>query len=612
MEDNSELNKLPLLLTVGGAIGVVIQAYLLNIDIVTEIHVFGTDNDKTDYKALEEYLLSTQKPYSITILKDYNEINSNYDQQVFEECLLRWYLRYAKKVNPIVCIAGGFKSMSASIHKLTHFLGASKVFHMLSKFNNSDPIEIQNAIANNTVVEINMGEETGWINIRSVLLSFLDWHVLRNENSNIQYIEIPKQFNLTSTLQTITISLKDQYSNSKTLEYPFNSLILLSPQYLNWLREPLDGGNDYDWIKSLPKIDLHCHLGGFATHGDLLYEVQQAHSAPNDFIFSKEPNYPESWPKPKQCISLNEYMNLGNATGSSLLKDYESLKKHIFLMYKHFCEQNLKYVEVRCSPDNYSSSLLSSWKVLEFICETFQKEMIKNDFICHVNLIVIATRKSDGDLSAISRHLALAITVSQHQKSFIFNKMCTVVGVDLAGFESKETRAGYFAADFIGVHRCGLAVTAHAGENDLVEGIWQAVFQLNTRRLGHALHLLDSPDLMRSVVDRKIGIEMCPFANYQIRGFVPMKNINVNYPLMNYLKMGALVSVNTDNIGISNANISDNYLFLSELCPDISRMDVLQLIRNAIETAFIPSEFRIKLISQFSDQIFHSVLKKSQ
>jgi adenosine deaminase len=117
---------------------------------------------------------------------------------------------------------------------------------------------------------------------------------------------------------------------------------------------------------------------------------------------------------------------------------------------------------------------------------------------------------------------------------------------------------------------------------------------------------------MRSVVDRKIGIEMCPFANYQIRGFVPMKNINVNYPLMNYLKMGALVSVNTDNIGISNANISDNYLFLSELCPDISRMDVLQLIRNAIETAFIPSEFRIKLISQFSDQIFHSVLKKSQ
>ena len=190
--------------------------------------------------------------------------------------------------------------------------------------------------------------------------------------------------------------------------------------------------------------------------------------------------------------------------------------------------------------------------------------------------------------------------------------MCTVVGVDLAGFESKETRAGYFAADFIGVHRCGLAVTAHAGENDLVEGIWQAVFQLNTRRLGHALHLLDSPDLMRSVVDRKIGIEMCPFANYQIRGFVPMKNINVNYPLMNYLKMGALVSVNTDNIGISNANISDNYLFLSELCPDISRMDVLQLIRNAIETAFIPSEFRIKLISQFSDQIFHSVLKKSQ
>jgi adenosine deaminase len=63
-------------------------------------------------------------------------------------------------------------------------------------------------------------------------------------------------------------------------------------------------------------------------------------------------------------------------------------------------------------------------------------------------------------------------------------------------------------------------ITAHAGENDDAEGIWQAVFKLHARRLGHALHLAQAPDLYRTVVERRIGVEMCPFANYQIRGFL--------------------------------------------------------------------------------------------
>ena len=152
----------------------------------------------------------------------------------------------------------------------------------------------------------------------------------------------------------------------------------------------------------------------------------------------------------------------------------------------------------------------------------------------HVNLIIIATRKQEGDLSDISRHLALAITAAQHIDE---PGRCRVVGVDLAGYEATETRAGYFASDFIAIHRCGVAITAHAGENDDAEGIWQAVFKLHARRLGHALHLGQAPDLYRTVIERRIGLEMCPFANYQIRGFFPMPN-RAGYPLLDYLRKG--------------------------------------------------------------------------
>ena len=178
-----------------------------------------------------------------------------------------------------------------------------------------------------------------------------------------------------------------------------------------------------------------------------------------------------------------------------------------------------------------------------------------------------------------------------------------MAGVDLAGFESPETRARYFSADFDAAHRCGLAVTAHAGENDDVEGVWQAVFKLSARRLGHALNLLDSPDLSRAVAERGIGVEMCPYANVQIKGFHPFSAKGPQYPLPDYLRQGIKVTINTDNIGISCANLSDNLLLLPSLCPGITRLQILQLQRNALDVAFPDQSAKAELLTRLNDQV---------
>lgn len=308
-------------------------------------------------------------------------------------------------------------------------------------------------------------------------------------------------------------------------------------------------------------------------------------------------------------------MKLGDANGSKLLKDPGCLQRQIELLYQHLLDQNVTYAEIRCSPNNYadpndSTHPRSAWDVLTEIRMTFQKCM--NSALtadekprCAVNLLIIATRKDAGDRSDISRHLALAITAAQHWTSG-----CRVVGVDLAGFEHRETRAELFEADFTGVHRVGLSVTCHAGENDDAEGIWQAVFKLNAQRLGHALHLRNAPDLLRAVADRGLGIEMCPFANLQIHGFAPMAE-KPAYPLLAYLNAGVRVSVNTDNIGISDASLSDNLLRLGTLCPGITRLDLLRLQRNALDTAFISPKEKIELLKRFSTRLPSTIpLKK--
>jgi adenosine deaminase len=306
-------------------------------------------------------------------------------------------------------------------------------------------------------------------------------------------------------------------------------------------------------------------------------------------------------------------MRLGDNSGSAILKDPGCMDEQVKQLYQHLLEENVLYSEIRCSPDNYATARSGGLEVLQQIQRGFQTEMErhlsdgKNGY-CHVNLLVIATRRNSGDLSSISRHLALAIASSGVSGIDSVNA-CRVVGVDLAGYERPETRAGYFMHDFEAVHRCGLSVTAHAGENDDAEGIWQAVFRLNARRLGHALSLGQAPDLLRSVVERRIGIEMCPYANYQVHGYSPMPGCTEIYPLSQYLREGALVTVNTDNIGISGASLSENYLLLARMNPGITRMEILTLIRNGIELSFAPVEHRKRLVSLFDEKVFQVCLE---
>jgi adenosine deaminase len=48
-----------------------------------------------------------------------------------------------------------------------------------------------------------------------------------------------------------------------------------------------------------------------------------------------------------------------------------------------------------------------------------------------------------------------------------------------------------------------------------------------------------------------------------------------------------------------------------KMCPELTRMDILKIIRNAIEISFIHNPERKKLIMKFEKQIFIQMLKKN-
>ncbi len=581
-----------------------------------EVHIITTDNSNLDqhYKVLDEIFkqLTFIERWTLSAVKNLPNISETDEYLYFEEILYHWYIAYANERLPYVCVSGGIKLMPSMLQYIARLFGAQDIFHVVfngpAQTNPKDFNEVKKAIANNKINVISIGFEPGWKYLKYLFYNRLHNNlIIEEEKPNFYKIGLRNSQNNFLSKELKTIVKRISTGKHEKYHLPFHNLVLLDDDILEWLHQPLNIETDKEWIKNLPKIDLHCHLGGFATSGYILEQVRKAALYPEKLPSLVNIQYPEHWPLPENPIGLKEYMKLGKNTGSTLLKDPGCLVKHVELLYQNLVNNNVKYAEIRCSPDNYSSEQWSSWEVLEKIIDTFDRciNQTEEKKRTYVNLIIIVTRKSSGDLSSISRHIALAVSAAQH---FNKKKICKIIGVDLAGYEEKDTRAVYFSQDFVDVHRCGLFVTAHAGENDDPEGVWQALFKLNAMRLGHALNIKDAPGLYKSIIDRRIGVEMCPYANYQIKGYYPMKHIEKKYPLLDYLNDGVLVTVNTDNIGISNASLTDNFLFLKHLCPSIKRIDILKLIKNSIEVAFITNYERINLTKNFNDLIFFNTI----
>lgn len=592
-----------LLISLGTSPAIVPEAFLLPEVDFAEVHVLTTASVKeSDLVTIAQWFRDRHPEVTLTFTRvdGFTDLKSEKDHAQFEEVLYRWWLTKRSPSHlPYVCLSGGFKTMSGAMQRAASFLGAEEVFHVLCDRDPPPKVpEVEAALADRQIHWIRIGEETGWPQLREIPAENFPL-VIAESRGEAAVATAPDL-----AFRDLLARILDRSRNiagawNRLGQLPFPVLATWAPADLDWLDEPVCAERDRPWIQALPKIELHCHLGGFATHGELLRTVRKAALNPESLPELDEPSQPEAWPEPSKPVDLTDYMHLGNATGSTLLRDPGCLRHHCSLLYRHFRDHNVCYAEVRCSPANYISEGRSPWQVLKEIKEAFDCGMTE-DPGCLVNLIIIATRREKGDYRAsISRHLSLAVTAAEHWTN---PRECRVVGVDLAGFEDTTTRAHYFRDEFTGVHRCGLALTVHAGENDDAEGIWRAVFDLNARRLGHALHLVDSPELMRSVADRGIGVEMCPFANYQIKGFSPMAGKGT-YPLKRYLEAGIRVTINTDNIGISSASLTDNFLLAARMCPDLTRRDILQILSHSADCAFLSPGERDKMRESIQNRL---------
>jgi adenosine deaminase len=167
-----------------------------------------------------------------------------------------------------------------------------------------------------------------------------------------------------------------------------------------------------------------------------------------------------------------------------------------------------------------------------------------------------------------------------------------IVALDLAGDE-KGFPAIRFKQHFKLARDAGWHITVHAGEADGPHSIWQAIDELGATRIGHSVAAREDAHLMDFMANNNISIECCLTSNFQTGACTDL----AEHPIKTFIERGIVVTLNTDDPGVSGIEIADEYKLAREVVR-LSAEQLAQIQLNGVDVAFATDSVKRGLLKQ--------------
>jgi adenosine deaminase len=176
-------------------------------------------------------------------------------------------------------------------------------------------------------------------------------------------------------------------------------------------------------------------------------------------------------------------------------------------------------------------------------------------------------------------HIAKILARSAISEAQHLHQGAGVVGFDIAGAEVGNPPR-LFAEAYRIANAGQLGLTAHVGEDEGPDMIWQAVDTLGVDRIGHGCSAISDRELMRRLARDKIMVECCLTSNRQTGSIFPGEP----HPIYAFLEAGVPVAICTDNTTVSATDqVSENLLASAHLKLE----DLAAIHRRAQQASFI-------------------------
>ena len=328
-----------------------------------------------------------------------------------------------------------------------------------------------------------------------------------------------------------------------------------------------------DFIRSLPKAELHLHLEGTILPSTLV-ELSKRHDAQPMTLREAKALY--------RFDDFSSFIECFKAVTRSLIdpEDYELVA---WRMLEQLKKQGVVHAEVYISV-----GVIYMWRnfdprAFEPIFAALERARKRGERELGLSLYWIFDAVRHFTVEEAERVFLKAAEMRAHYPS--------IIGIGLGGDE-RRTGSAVFHALYAQAARAGLRLTNHAGETTGPEAIREAL-AIGSERIGHAVSAILDPILMEELKTRRIPLELNPTSNVRTGVCASF----ADHPLRRYFDAGLLVTLNSDDPAFFGSDIANEYL-LAHTVQGFSPDELRTLAANSMRASFLPEPAKAAWISR--------------
>jgi adenosine deaminase/aminodeoxyfutalosine deaminase len=328
-----------------------------------------------------------------------------------------------------------------------------------------------------------------------------------------------------------------------------------------------------DYIRRLPKAELHLHLEGTILPSTLV-ELSGRHDQQPLKLGEAEALY--------EFSDFTGFLEAFKAVTRLLLgpEDYELAA---WRMMQRLAEQGVVHAEVFISVGVVYLYRNHDPEAFEPIFEALERARQRAARELDLSIYWIFDAVRHFSREEAERVFRKAIEMKQQYPS--------IVGIGLGGDE-RRTGSEPFRDLYFEAAEAGLRLTNHAGETTGSAAIWEAL-RIGSERIGHALSAIHDSGLLLELKGRQIPLKLNPTSNVRT-GVCPSF---AEHPLRQYFDRGLLVTLNSDDPAFFGSDVANEYL-LAHTEQQFTRKELRQLASNSIRASYLPERDKIEYLAR--------------
>jgi aminodeoxyfutalosine deaminase len=330
-----------------------------------------------------------------------------------------------------------------------------------------------------------------------------------------------------------------------------------------------------DFIRRLPKAELHLHLEGTIAPATLV-ELSARHDSHRLTLAQAKALY--------RFSDFTEFIESFKAV-TRRLRDPEDYELAAWRMMQQLAKQGIVHAEVYISV-----GVIYMWRnfdprCFEPIFAALERARERAARELGLSLYWIFDAVRHFTVEEADRVFRKAVEMRAHYPS--------IVAIGLGGDE-RRTGSEPFRHLFARAQSAGLRLTNHAGETTGPEAIWEAL-AIGSERIGHALSAIQDENLLQDLKVRRTALELNPTSNVRTGVCASF----ASHPLRQYFDRGLLVTLNSDDPAFFGSDLVNEFL-LAHTEQGFTRDELRQLAANSILASFLPEAEKASWLAQIN------------